>query len=83
MLTILNVYELKSNEKINIVAENGIDLEYSSTYNSLVFSLDKLFKPFKSGELHSPYSRGLAGHVNFTDDHIYICTDTNFWKESI
>ncbi|NKB47460.1 MAG: hypothetical protein GKR77_06700 [Legionellales bacterium] len=30
--------------------------------------------------MHSPYSRGLAGHVNFTDDHLYICTDTNFWK---
>ena len=71
---------LSNSEKLNVVAENGIDLEYSSIYNSLVFSLDKLFNPFKSGELHSPYSRGLAGHVNFTDDHLYVCTDTNFWK---
>jgi len=71
---------LSQNEKFNVVAEKGIDLDYSSTYNSLVFSLDKTFTPFKSGELHSPYSRGLAGNVNYTDDHMYICTDTNFWK---
>jgi len=71
---------LSNSEKLNVVAENGINLDYSSIYNSLVFSLDKVFNPFKSGELYSPYSRGLAGNVNFTDDHLYICTDTNFWK---
>ena len=71
---------LSESEKLNVVAEKGIDLDYSSAYNSLVFSLDQTFNPFKSGELHSPYSRGLAGNVNYTDDHMYICTDTNFWK---
>ena len=72
--------DLSQSEKLNVVAEKGIGLDYSSTYNSLVFSLDQTFNPFKSGELHSPYSRGLAGNVNYTDDHMYICTDTNFWK---
>ncbi len=71
---------LSQSEKINIVAENGIDLQYNSSFNSLVFSLDKVFNPFKSGELHSPYSRGIAGNVNFTDEKLYVCTDTNFWK---
>ena len=71
---------LSQSEKINIVAENGIDLQYNSSFNSLVFSLDKVFNPFNSGEIFTPYSRGLAGNVNFTDETLYICTDTNFWK---
>jgi len=71
---------LSQNEKINIVAEKGIDLQYNSNFNSLVFSLDQVFNPFNSGEIYSPYSRGLAGNVNFTDDKLYVCTDTNFWK---
>jgi hypothetical protein len=71
---------LSQSEKINIVAENGIDLQYNSSFNSLVFSLDQVFNPFNSGEIFSPYSRGLAGNVNFTDETLYICTDTNFWK---
>ncbi len=71
---------LSQSEKINIVAEDGIDLQYNSSFNSLVFSLDKVFNPFNSGEIFSPYSRGLAGNVNFTDETLYICTDTNFWK---
>ena len=36
---------LSQSEKINIVAENGIDLQYNSSFNSLVFSLDKVFNP--------------------------------------
>lgn len=71
---------LSDNEKLNIVAERGIDLQYSSQYNSLTFSLDEVFSPFSSGTLYSPVSRGRPGSV-FTDRrYMYICTRPNFWQ---
>ena len=71
---------LSDSEKLNIVANNGIDLEYNPGFNSLVFSLDSVFNPFNSGELHSPFSRGRPGSVNYDNEYIYICTDINSWK---
>lgn len=71
---------LSESEKLNIVAQDGIDLDYNPGFNSLVFSLDQLFDPFNSGELHSPYSRGKAGTINYTDEYVYLCTKNNYWK---
>lgn len=71
---------LSNNEKLNIVAERGIDLNYSSQYNALTFSLDQIFSPFSSGTLYSPSSRGRPGAV-FTDEQfVYLCIKPNFWK---
>lgn len=71
---------LSQNEKINILARDGIDLEYDPGFNSLTFSLDQVFDPFNSGELYSPNSRGRPGAVNYSKDYLYLCLETNFWE---
>lgn len=71
---------LSNNEKLNIVAERGVNLDYSSQYNALTFSLDHVFSPFASGTLYSPASRGRPGSVFTDEEYMYICTRPNFWK---
>lgn len=74
------ICNLSENEKLNIVANNGIDLTYNPGYNSLIFSLDQIFTPFNSGILYSPNTRGRPGSVYHDDTHIYMCTSVNQWK---
>jgi len=74
------ICNLSENEKLNIVANNGIDLTYNPGYNSLVFSLDQIFTPFNSGILYSPNTRGRPGSVYYDDRYVYMCVSPNQWK---
>jgi len=74
------VCNLSEDEKLNIVANNGIDLSYNPAYNSLIFSLDQIFTPFNSGILYSPNSRGRPGSVYYDDQYVYMCVSPNQWK---
>lgn len=74
------VCNLSENEKLNIVANNGIELTYNPGYNSLIFSLDQIFTPFNSGILYSPNSRGRPGSIYHDDTYVYMCVSPNQWK---
>lgn len=71
---------LSQNEKLNILARDGVDLEYDPGFNSLTFSLDQVFNPFNSGEIYSPNSRGRPGGVNYSEDYVYLCVEPNLWQ---
>ena len=71
---------LSNNEKINIIGTDGVTVNYDNSFNSLTFSLDKVFNPYTSGTLHSPSTQGRAGELYYDDKYVYMCVGLNTWK---
>lgn len=71
---------LSNSEKINVIGTGGVTVDYDNSFNSLTFSLDKVFSPFTSGTLHSPSTQGKAGDVYYDEKYVYICVSLNSWK---
>jgi len=71
---------LSNNEKLNIVGTDGVTVNYDNSFNSLTFSLDKVFNPYTSGTLHSPSTQGRAGELYYDDKYVYMCVGLNTWK---
>lgn len=75
------ICNLSDEDRLNIVARNGITATYNDTYKSLVLSLTQSYNPIYSGTLYSPTTSGQPGNVAYDDQWMYVCVTNNFWKK--
>jgi len=74
------ICNISENQKLNIVGDRGITVEYNNNYKSVTLSLNQVFEPFNSGTIVSPTTRGRPGSVYYDDNFMYVCTSPNYWK---
>lgn len=74
------ICNISENQKLNIVGDRGITVEYNNNFKSLTFGLNQVFETFNSGTIVSPTTLGRPGSVYYDDNFMYVCTKRNYWK---
>lgn len=73
---------LSSGQRLNIVGEEGVTVNYSDSYKSIIISSDKLYNPISSGTIYNPSSSGTPGSLLYDNLWLYFCVNTNYWQRT-
>jgi hypothetical protein len=76
------ILNLSSGQRLNILGEEGITLEYSNDNKSLIIKNDKLYDPINSGTIVNPTSSGSVGSLLYDNEWLYFCVKNNYWKRA-
>lgn len=74
------ILNLSSGQRLNIIGEEGVSIEYSNDNKSLIIKNDKLYDPINSGTIINPTSSGSVGSLLYDSEWLYFCTKTNYWQ---
>jgi hypothetical protein len=76
------ILNLSSGDRLNIIGQEGVNVEYSDTYQRLVISSDKLYNPVSFGTITNPTNSGVPGSLLYDNDWFYFCIQPNYWQRS-
>lgn len=76
------ILNLSNNNSLNIIGKEGVIVNYDNDFKSLIFSVDKLYNPIRSGTIFNPTSSGTAGSLLYDNDWLYFCVNNNSWERS-
>jgi hypothetical protein len=76
------IVNLSSGNRLNIVGEEGVAVNYSDSYKAITISSEKLYNPISSGTIYNPSSSGTPGSLLYDNTWLYFCTNTNYWQRT-
>lgn len=76
------IINLSDGERLSIIGSEGVNVDYSDSYNRIIISADKLYDPVAYGTIYNPTSSGTPGSLMYDQDWFYFCTDTNYWQRT-
>ena len=76
------IINLSDGERLSIIGSEGVNVDYSDSYNRVTISADKLYDPIAYGTIYNPTSSGTPGSLFYDRDWFYFCTDTNYWQRT-
>lgn len=76
------IVNLTDGDRLNIVGEEGVTIDYSNSYKRLSIKTDKLYNPISSGTIFNPTSSGTPGSLLYDNHWLYFCVQNNYWQRS-
>lgn len=76
------ILNLTNGNRLNIVGEEGVTIDYSNSYKRLSIRADKLYNPVSFGTIINPTSSGTPGSLLYDNNWFYFCVDNNYWQRS-
>lgn len=76
------IVNLTDGDRLNIVGEEGVTIDYSNSYKRLSIKADKLYNPVSSGTIVNPTSSGTPGSLLYDTNWLYFCVQNNYWQRS-
>lgn len=76
------VMNLSNNDKLGIIAEDGVAIDYNNDTKQMSIGIDTLYNPISSGTIVNPASSGVPGSLLYDDTWLYFCTNNNYWQRT-
>lgn len=76
------ILNLSSGQRLNIVGEEGVTVDYSNSYKRLSIRSDKLYNPINFGTIINPTNSGVPGSLLYDNSWLYFCVKENYWQRS-
>jgi hypothetical protein len=76
------IINLTDGDRLNIVGEEGVTIDYSNSYKRLSIKTDKLYNPVSFGTISNPTNSGTPGSLLYDSDWFYFCVQNNYWQRS-